>query len=99
MNNQAEIKMKEYLGLPEDFKATFQDMYTVATRFEEMTGNDQEVSPFGIVWWLDIYGNFTEKKDKYSKIVNQIFIGMGKDIAQLLPFIELCANKYKEDEE
>lgn len=91
-------QMKDYLGLPEDYKASFDTMYKVALRFEEMTGNDQEVTPFGIVCWLDKYGNFTEKKDIYSKIVNQIFIGMGADIAQLLPFIELCANNYIEEQ-
>lgn len=95
----AVIEMKKYLGVPEDYFASFKSLYTVATRFEELTGNDQGVTPFGIVCWLDRYGNFTEKKDTYSKIVNQIFMGMGADIAQLLPFIELCANNYIEEEE
>lgn len=97
--NEAEKQMKIYLGLPEDFKTSFNDLYTVASRFEQMTGNDQGITPFGLIFWLDIYGNFTEKTDKYSKIVNQIFMGMGADIAQLLPFIELCANNYVEEEE
>lgn len=99
MSNPAEIEMKKYLGIPEDYKASFDTLFKVATRFEQMTGNDQEISPFGIVCWLDTYGNFTEKRDLYSKIVNQIFMGMGKDIVILLPFIELCANNYIEEDE
>lgn len=93
---EAEKQMKLYLNLPENYNATFKSMFTVANRFKQMTGNDQGITPFGMVWWLDIYGNFTEKKDIYSKIVNQIFMGMGKDMSQLFPFIELCENKYKE---
>jgi len=93
---EPEKQMKIYLGLPETYNATFKTMFTVANRFEQMTGNDQEVSAFGLVWWLDIYGNFTEKKDVYSKIVNQIFMGMGKDMPQLFDFIELCESGYKE---
>ena len=93
------LQMKQYLGLPEDYNASFDTLYKVAVRFEEMTGNDQGITPYGIVCWLDRYGNFTEKKDMYSKIVNQIFIGMGADIAQLLPFIELCANNDIEEDE
>ena len=94
---EAEKQMKIYLGLPEDYNASFNSMLTVANRFEQMTGNDQGISPFGIVWWLDIYGDFTTKKDVYSKIVNQIFMGLGKDMAQLFPFIELCQSGYKDD--
>jgi len=95
--NNADIEMKKYLGIPEDYKASFNTLYQVARRFEEMTGNDQSISAFGMVWWLDVYGDFTTKRDVYSKIVNQIFIGMGKDMPQLFPFIELCQNRYKDD--
>lgn len=96
--DQAEVEMKKYLGLPSDYKATFNTMYTVATRFEEMTGSDKGITIFGMVWWLDKYGNFTEKKDVYSKVVNQIFMGMGKDMSKLFDFIELCSNNYIEEE-
>ena len=89
--------MKKYLNLPLGFNASFSDMFEVANRFEEMTKNDQEISPFGIVCWLDIYGDFTTKKDKYSKIVNKIFTRMGKDMVQLFGFIELCQNNYEEE--
>lgn len=98
MNNPAEEEMKKYLGLPPDFKATFNSMYTVATRFEDMTGSDQGITPFGLIWWLDKYGDFTDKKDVHSKIVNKIFMGMGSEMVQLFPFIELCANNYIEEE-
>lgn len=97
MTDIAEVEMKKYLGLPSDYKATFNTMYVVATRLEEMTGNDEGPSAFGLVWWLDKYGNFTEKKDVYSKIVYQIFIGMGEDMSQLFGFIELCSNNYIEE--
>lgn len=96
MNNKAIVEMKKYLGLPEKFNATFNNMFEVANRFEQMTGNDQEITAFQIVWWLDLYGNFTELKDPYSRIVNQIFMGMGKEMVQIFPFIELCGKKYKE---
>lgn len=99
MSDPAELEMKKYLGIPEDYKASFDTLYKVATRFEQITGNDQEITPFGIVCWLDKFGNFTEKRDLYSKIVNQIFIGMGSNMVQLFPFIELCANNYIEEEE
>jgi len=99
MNDVATIEMKKYLGVPEDFKTSFATLYKVATRFEEMTSNDQGVTPFGIICWLDNYGNFTEKKDLCSRVVNQIFMGMGNDIVNLLPFIELCENNYVEEEE
>ena len=94
---EAEKQMKIYLGLPEDYNASFNSMFIVASRFEQMTGNDQNVSVFGLVWWLDLYGDFTSKKDVYSKIVNQIFIRMGKDMVQIFPFIELCQSGYKDD--
>ncbi len=97
--SESEKQMKLYLGLPEDFSASFDDLYKVALRFEEMTGNDQGVTVFGLIWWLDIYGDFTEKTDPYSKIVNKIFSGMGDNMVQLFPFIELCQNKYVEEEE
>lgn len=97
--NKAELEMKKYLGLPIKYNATFNAMYIVATRFEEMTGNDQEITTFGMIWWLDKYGDFTSKKDIYSKIVNQIFIGMGSKMVQLFSFIELCENNYIEEDE
>lgn len=97
--NPAELEMKKYLGLPHEYKATFNSMYTVATRLEEMTGTDQGPTIFGLIWWLDKYGNFTEKKDIYSKMVNQIFMGMGSEMTKLFPFIELCANNYIEEED
>ena len=96
MNNQAEVEMKKYLGIPKDYKSSFPTLYKVATMFEEMTGNDQEITPFALVCWLDKYGDFTTKKDVYSKIVNKIFTGMGADMVSLFPFIELCQNDYKE---
>jgi len=99
MSNPALIEMKKYLGLPEDYTTSFATLYKVATRFEEMTSNDQGITPFGIVCWLDKFGNFTEKKDLCSRVVNKIFMGMGKDMVQLFPFIELCANNYIEEEE
>jgi len=97
MNKEAETQMKKYLNLPLGYKASFEDMYVVATRFEEMTKNDQSVTALGMIYWLDIYGNFTEKKDKYSVIVNKMFTRMGKDMVQIFDFIELCANNYEEE--
>lgn len=98
-NDIAVIEMKKYLCIPQDFVSSFNTLYEVASRFEKMTGNDQEITPFGIVCWLDQYGDFTSKKDVYSRVVNKIFTGMGKDIVTLIPFIELCENNYIEEEE
>lgn len=99
MNKEAENQMKKYLNLPLGFDASFENMYEVAKRFETMTNNDQEVTSFGLVCWLDQYGDFTSKKDKYSIIVNKIFTRMGADMIQLFGFIELCQNKYIEEDD
>ncbi len=97
MSDIAVANMKEYLGLNKDYKATFNSMYTVASRLEKMTLNDQKPTLLGLIYWLDIYGDFTEGKDVYSKIVNEIFINMGDDMTILFPFIELCKNNYVEE--
>jgi len=97
--SEAEDIMKEHLGVPLDYKASLSSLYKVATRFSEMTGSDEKPSSLGIVFWLDIYGDFTSKKDLYSKIVNEMFTNMGSSIMDIIPFIEYCQNGYKEEEE
>jgi len=95
--NEGEKQLKIYLGLPESYRASFASLFKVASRFEKLTGNDQGITTFSLVCWLDEFGDFTSKTDVYSKMVNQIFMGMGKDIPSMFPFIELCQNGYKED--
>lgn len=94
---KAEEQMKKYLNLPLGFKASFAEMFEIANRFERFSGNNQDITPFGMVCWLDQYGDFTSKKDRYSIIVNKMFTRMGEDMVQLFDFIELCQNNYKEE--
>jgi len=94
--SEAEDIMKAHLGVPKEYKASINSLYKVATRFSEMTSSDEKPTPFGMVCWLDIYGDFTSKKDIYSKIVNEMFTNMGSGIMEIMPFIEYCQNGYKE---
>ena len=88
--------MKEHLGIPITFNANFNDLLKVAERLRDIAGNETEITPLGLIYWLDEFGDFTIKKDKYSLIVNQIFINMGTDMVSLFPFIEYYQNGYKE---
>ena len=99
MSNQAIINMEEHLGLPVNSGYSFNVLFQLARRFETITGSDRKITPLSLLYYLDIYGDFTNKKDRYSIIVNKIFQAMNpNDIMQIVPFIELCQNKYQEDE-
>ena len=84
--------MKKYLNLPLGFNASFQDMFEVANRFESMTKNDQEITVMAFMFWIDNYGNFTEKKDNHSKIVNKMFTRLGSDIVNVIEYLDWSLN-------
>lgn len=99
MNNQAIINMENHLRLPQKSGYSFNILFQLAKRFETVTGSDRKITPLSLLYYLDSYGDFTTKKDKYSIIVNKIFQHLNpNDIMQVVPFIELCQNNYKEEQ-
>lgn len=99
MSDLAIANMEDHLGLPQDSGYSFKILFALAKRFQTITGSDRKITPLSIIYYLDIYGDFTTKKDKYSMIVNKIFQNLNpKDIMQLIPFIQLCQNNYIEEE-
>ena len=88
--NDAVRNMEEHLGLPINSNYPFGVLLTIAERFEKITESDKPISKISLLYWLDLYGDFTEEKTVYQKIVNKIFTNLKPDdIMEVVPFIEL----------
>lgn len=69
----------DLLGLKPDYKLDRFDAYALHEKFTALTHKPIKMSPLCLMYYYDRYGDFTKRKSRTDKIVNDILGNMERD--------------------
>ena len=71
--------INEFLGLPEDYKISFNDAMEVTNRFKEATfGSTKKISNISFIYYRDKFGDFLKPKKHFEVIIKDMFNNLPK---------------------
>ena len=67
------MSIHKELGLDESKKYNFTTMLDILERFRKAQGTSASISTISFFYYIDVYGDFTRKLDRHSRLVKEMF--------------------------